>query len=190
MKNIKFYGQIALEYRLSLDNLCRFLRMDINDENKKQIYDAIIRSFPYIYLDIFKYLFNYETILEPSFISKKSYKDSAKFIKDYIDAGKKENSIALKNQILKNLSQTDLQYKELRLNDELSLKDVEIISRYRVKYAISRIEIAEALNISREELRRKENLLQDEILKYKLNELNVFLSDVKIKNSKGEIHRR
>lgn len=190
MKNIKFYGQIALEYRLSLNNLCRLLQLDITDENKKQIYDEIIRSFPYTYLDIFKYLFNYETILEPLFISKKSYKDSAQFIKAYIDAGKQENSIALKNQILKNLNQTDLEYKELRLNGELSLKDVEIISRYRVKYAVSRVEIAESLNISRDELSRKERLLQDEILKYKLNELNTFLSDVKIKNSKGEIYRR
>ena len=73
------------------------------------------------------------------------------------------------------MTQLNISIKE---NEPLSKKNVDIITRYRLKYAISRKSICERLNLSYKALQIKEYAIEDEGLKNKLNMLADFYSDL------------
>ena len=66
---------MALEFRLSLDNLCKLLGKEVTEQNKMDIYKAISLIFDNDpdYIEKFKYLFFYETFNEPQTSAKIAY---------------------------------------------------------------------------------------------------------------------
>jgi len=193
MKNIKFYIKLALEYRLSLDNLCKIMGIDPTTENKKSLYDEILKNDHYVNNEVYEYLFNYETINESEQASNEAYSGAVTFIKYYLNY--KNNDPELAKRILNKLDYTDQEYKKVeakysKYSNSIDLEDVKVISMYRLKYAVSRAEIADWLGVNVQMLRRREIELDDELLQEKLKKLNEYSEALKLKNVKGAIQRR
>ena len=183
MKNDNFYkllGGIALEYRLSLDNLCRILGKPINEENKKAIYNSIISSIngDHVYVGLYKYLFNYETINEDEITAVESYKQASKFLGKYSYAKSKGSNEDVLN-VLMDLRKTEENFKKIEQKDfsDLQLIDeIEIISKYRIKFTVPRMVMAKALNVTENKIRRSESKLNP-ILKSKVELLSEYCED-------------
>jgi len=182
-----FIAKLALECRLSLKNICKILKIKETEENKKFIYEKIIETLgnDNYEKNKYNYLFGYETVVEPQEVSKKSY-NNAIVKKIYYDRAELSGDKDKINLALQQLYVTDLAYINLKKKDlsNLDLKDTEIISRYRLKHNISRESICSELSISPDVLRARELKLPDEVLKYKLLELNKYMNDLKLKMRK------
>lgn len=182
-----FIAKLALECRLSLKNICKILKIKETEENKKFIYEKIIETLGNNNYEKnkYNYLFGYETVVEPQEVSKKSY-NNAIVKKIYYDRAELSGDKDKINLALQQLHVTDLAYINLKKKDlsNLDLKDTEIISRYRLKHNISREAICSELSISPDVLRVRELKLPDEVLKYKLLELNKYMNDLKLKTRK------
>lgn len=177
-----FIGKIALEYRLSLNSLCKVLGKEPNEELKIELYNAIlstVSSHNPMY-DAYKFLFNYETLNESKEVVKYTILNYSAFVNRYNAAKRNNDSEELLN-ITNELNEVDLKFKKLinrKVNYDLTTEDYLVVSKYRLKYAFSRYKVADILNISRDTLTDKEKKIEDPILRKKLNLLDEFYKDI------------
>lgn len=181
MENKKLYnliGDMALEFRLSLRNICKLLGKEPTEENRMAIYQSIIQA-KNNDKDItskFKYLFFYETINEQQNASRISYTKAVNYIKRYNKIAK-EGTREQKVEILSELNKTerDLQNLKYKLgNETLNAEEILIVSKYRIKHVMSRHWFSQYFNVSESSLRRAEVKLESNIIKSKLDTLNEY----------------
>lgn len=177
MKNKKLYnliGKMALEFRLSLDNICKIMNKPVTDETKTEIYENIKNYMDDYYQlqDMFEYLFFYETVNESSKASLIAYNKARNYLLRYNEAIKEDNKEKV-IEIRKELTKTDRDFKELRNRgheEKYTIDDIAIISKYRLKYAIPRETFC--LNFPKviflRNLEAREEKLESEILKNKI----------------------
>lgn len=169
-------GAIALEFRLSLDNICKIFERPATEKFKMYFYENIKQTAIYNsqLLDEYNYLFFHETSKESSKAAFVSYTAAKNYIERYKKAKKEENTEKL-DEIRNELYKTDRDFRDLkyRIHDkDLTLEDVAIISRYRIRHVISRETIARDYEISDRTLKNGEIKLSSNILKEKLNALS------------------
>lgn len=183
-----FLGKVALEYRLSLNSLCKILGKEPNEELKLEIYNAILATVqPYSCIDdAYKFLFNYETLNESKEVIKYTISNYADFANRYNEAKRNKNSEEMEN-VNNALKEVDLKLQKLinrKQNYELTTEDYLVVSKYRLKYALSRYKISKILNISRDTLTDREKKIEDPILREKLNLLDEFYKDIGLTGKK------
>ncbi|MBQ9072145.1 MAG: hypothetical protein IJY25_03200 [Bacilli bacterium] len=179
----KFIGKMALEFRLSLYNICKLFGRPTTEEFKMYFYENIRQTTvnDVALEERYKYLFFYETINESSKASLVSYTAAKNFIERYGKARKEGNEEKLR-KIKEELYKTDNDMKELerRIYDQkLTPEDIAIISRYRVKYVVSRTAFGEAYNISDRTIETAEKRLSSNILKDKIHMLSDYYSNLR-----------
>ena len=79
MKKLDKYGligEIALESRLSLNNLCKLINKEATEDNKKDLYNKVIENFKSDddKIEIYQYLFFNETVSQSQIESSESYR--------------------------------------------------------------------------------------------------------------------
>lgn len=177
-----FILKLALTFRLSLKNLCKLLGRETTFEEQIRTYNEIEMYFGEN-LDLkraYDYLFNYETNSEVGKLSNRALGTVSIFLIKYQEACKSGN----KDAILKmnsDLNKIDRSFGELKTKIEspyVTSDEALIISKYRLKYAISRKSICDILGISYKSLVLREEKMSDEVLKYKLGILSDFCQDM------------
>jgi len=181
-----FIGKIALEFRLSLDNICKILGKENTDDEKMKIYECLKSTTEgkENLLMKYKYLFFYETLREPENVSKIAYERAANYLKRYNHA-KQEEEHDLVKQILTELDKTELDFISIKGKfgkENLTDEDINIICRYRIKNVLSRLKFCEHFGINRSTLENREKGLTDTILIKKLNSISEYYLD--LENSK------
>lgn len=175
-----FIGKIALEFRLSLNNLCKLTGKQDTEQNRMDIYNILVQASDKDedLIKKYNYLFFYEALNEPQNISKISFEKAANYVKRYKQAKKEDNKEKIK-ELMRELNKTELDFnstKDKIGRQNLSDEDVEIISKFRIKNVVSRIGLCEAFGIHRTSLEEREKKLKDEVLKKKLNILGEYLT--------------
>lgn len=174
------YGIIAgmaLEYRLSLANLCKILGKQPTEAEQLNIYEKIKKVVNRYTLEKCDYLFFHETANESSRAALVAYTVGSNFIRRYTKAikdGDEEKVNELKNELHK----TDNDFKELKTrlhDDNLTLEDIQIISKYRIRHIYSRESFARDHELSDRTLSRLEKKLESNILKEKIEKLSDFV---------------
>ena len=193
MKNKKLYifiGKMALEFRLSLDNVCKILGKENNETIKLEIYKNICDSIDnnYEILDKFKYLFFCETINERETVSRISYERAANFIKRYnklTKEGTKEEIIT----ILEELNKTEKDFEKVKNKlgkENLTKEEIDIITRYRIKNVIPRSSFSQYYGINRTSLEKRDKFTTNEILRDKLELLSGYFYDIRSQKMKSK----
>jgi len=187
-KNLyKFMGKIALEFRVSLDSLCKMLGKEATDDTKMNIYNLIISSSnaDVDLKEMFNYLFFYETINEPENISKVAYARAINYVKRYQKAQKEGND----KEILKELNKTENDLLEIKNEigkTPLTEKQVEIIEKYRIKYVISMLAFSNNFGIPRATLDSRQKNITDVVLRTKLD----CLADYYLQKSQDRLRKK
>ena len=177
-----FLGKVALAYRLSLFNLCRLMGLEPTEENQVLVYNSIIEAYVKD-LDLvreYKYLFNYETLNEKDNASYLSMTKAALFIKKYNNA-QKENDEATLKALIKSLNKTDSDFNALLKKEKsrpFSEEEMIIISKYRLKHALSKTTISSLMEIKRDRISFGESKIKNSIIKDKLNILQEYNLDM------------
>ncbi len=178
-KKYIFIAKMALEFRLSLDNLCKLLGREINENMKMDLYKNIELTIPEFYMqEKYKYLFFYETLHEEESVSKIAYERALNFLKRYKKASKEGKEEV--NKILSELSKTDKDFQKIKLKPDktnLSDEEIEIVTRYRVKYSMPRKDFAEYYGFSSRSLEKRDRNVKDETLKKKVQILGEYFMD-------------
>ena len=184
MKNINMdlLLNIAFTFRLSLKNLCKLLGRSETEEEQMNLYNEIKENYKenYTLRIAYKYLFNYESKNQSEKESKKAYALGLFFLENYKIAKKEENQVKI-NKMLNELNKIDNEFNGLKKRtkgDPITLEEILIISKYRLKYAISRESICDYLEISIGAVRHAEEKITDEKLKEKLKNLSEYYLDV------------
>lgn len=171
-----FILKMALEYRLSLENLCIILGIEAHEENQKEIYnifDELFGKNTDLKL-LYDFLFKCETIKENEATSLDALNSGYLFFYKYKIAHKNRDNSKIQ-EIENELNSLDNRINLLKnrdVNMELTDEDYLDIFKYKLKYCLSRSELSKLLNISSSELIRKELQLNDKKLIQKLNTLN------------------
>lgn len=174
--------KIALEYRLSLQNICIILGIEATEENQRNIYN-IFEEFFGSNTDLkilYDFLFSIETKNESEETSLKALNSGYLLFHQYQIASRNRDSEKI-NNLNNELNTLDNRIKELKNKDisvEFTDNDYLDIIKYRIKYSISRAEICTMLNINSSDLIRFEVQLEDEELINKLNILNRHQIDI------------
>ncbi|MBR6689938.1 MAG: hypothetical protein IKL65_01235 [Bacilli bacterium] len=187
-----FIGKLALEFRLSLDNICKMLGKENTDDNKMEIYNILkeLSDNDDILIRKYNYLFFYETLRESENISKISYEKATNYVKRFNKARKDDNK-ELAKQLLKELDRTELDLISIRKKfgkENLTEEDINIICRYRIKNVLSRLKFCEHFGINRSTLENREKGLTDTVLIQKLNSIAEYYLD--LENSKLRRRKR
>lgn len=193
MENEKVYifiFKLALTFRLSLVNICKLLGKENTEKNKFEIYNVFVKLFGSDE-DIrraYEFLFNYETLNEPENISNKSLSMAVLFLKKYKNACESGNKESI-DKITNELTKIDKQFKELSYKDLTVLTDEDalIISKYRLKYALTKEWVCNHFNIGYKKLESRENNYENRKLKYKLNLLSNYYLDLKYNSLKRNV---
>jgi len=183
-KKIKFLTKVALEYRLSLKNICKFIGIELTSQNEKTILDEFL-GYQLNQDDggIFNYLL-YETDSELEKDENISYQAASLFFSKLKRANLSESKEKI-NEVLKELNKIDRNFETVKKNfskKELSKDDIMAISKYRIKYGLSRREMANILGCYDSVLLRKEKLIDSEYIKRKLEKLNNYQLDNVVHN--------
>ena len=182
MENVntyKFVGKIALEFRLSLKNVCKLLGKEPNEKNKMNIYQ-IIKELNITTYEELNYLFFYETVNEPENISKITYSRAVNYVKRYNKAkkdGNKEEVIKILGELVK----TEKDFEEVRKREygkEYTKEEIDIISRYRIKHVMSRERCCNWFGFGESTIGVKEKQTDDNVLKIKIETLNERFKDI------------
>lgn len=177
-----FWLRVALTFRLSLKNLCKFLGREETEEEALKLYNEFDSAFGenYSLKRAYDYLFNYETVNEPQKISDRSFKLASMFLLNYKMACQKKDKEDIK-RIDAELDKLDTKYKKLKkvtYSSSVSEDEALIVSKYRVKYALSRESVCDELGFSYHSMRLREEKLKDEYWKFKVNSLSQYYTDV------------
>lgn len=187
MENKRLYsliGQLALNYRLSLSNVCRLLGKNTDDKTRMEVYETILSiTEDRDARDAYDFLFNYETVNESQKNSSLAFTKAAMFLKKYINAQKtnnKEEINALNGELVKiekDFNQLFFDYKNVKETKTPSSEEITIISRYRLKHRISQMQMSKNLGISREVVSNAEKKITDPLLMEKLQLLSDYFQD-------------
>jgi hypothetical protein len=172
----KFMGKIALEYRLSLESVCRLMKIEPTDENKGLVYETILRTSNDKYSDDFQYLFGYETLNEKKEVSSVAYRKALIFLTRYVNAKRRNDKEAV-SAVLKELTKTDSDFRSLlgrKFDEPLTEEEVTIISKYRIKYCVARNLVSDILDIGSKKISIAEKKINDDIMKAKLQMLSEY----------------
>lgn len=199
---------LALRYRLSLKNICKINKMisGVNlapDDIYKKICLSVYgdESDNNYEKTTFFYLAYRETLNEKISWQQYAFSKAVDYIKKYRIFPRKYNFIMsdieliekngdspslkkLKDELEASLElfKEDYNYDKLKelMRKGLRLKpsDIVIISKYRLKYAISQEKICEELEYYTSSLRRREPIIEDTNLKERLNMLNEYYKDL------------
>lgn len=168
MSNIEFYCRIALEYRLSINTLTQLFPVTETEINSyleslldRDLYNA------------YKFLFNSDSEYE----DKRTINRVKMLLKQYIrmqaqNLPEEEQERNMKFLLYK----TDLDIEEMIKSKDYRGK-YHLISKYRLKYALSTEEIASALGIERRFVCLAEYKMKDESLKERLENAEVFATN-------------
>lgn len=177
-EELKMVLNLALEFRLSLKNICLFFNAQPTDNNQLLFYNEIIKNAGNLEkIDEFKYLI-YETACEsdrdykvPLSLAKLFYKKYAIALNNYRNDETKKGQYEL---ALSNINHTDIEFKKIVSKGFQSIteKDATIIAKYRIKHVISKMEFAKEFYISRDTVTRWESLITDARLQEKIRILN------------------
>ena len=170
-----FIGKIALEFRLSLSNICKLSGKEDIEKNRMEIYDILVEASEknHDLIGKYNYLFFNESLNESENISKISFEKAVNYIKRYKQA-KKENNVDKIKELIRELNKTELDFNSIKEKigaTRLSDEDIEIISRYRIKNMVSRMSFCQAFGIHRTSLEEREKKIKDPVLIKKLNTL-------------------
>lgn len=184
-----FVAKIALEYRLSLSNVCKLLGKEPTDKNKMEVYEIITSPISADDVRIaYDYLFNYETVNEDENSSALALSQALIFLKRYTKAQKSGNVEEVK-LILKELTRTETAYAKVRNKKDFSKmteEEIVAVARYRVKYCVSKLRMTNILDVGKGFITRNEEKITDRRLQGKLQLLNNFYEDLYIKNNKSK----
>lgn len=174
IEKLKLVKNLALEFRLSLANICRLLRIEPTDENQRIIYDELLRKVcdgPDGIREI-EYLM-YETENESKSDSTVTYNMALLYFTRYVKALKSGDSEQIKNASL-NIIQTDINFANLMKNkpDKYSDEDCVTIIKYRIKHAFSSKSFSKTVGIDRKTLKILEGRITNERLIRKTASLN------------------
>lgn len=183
-KNLyKLIFKIALEYRLSLENVCILLGEKPTEENKREVYNNFELLFGSDSNKRLCYiiLFDYETPKDSEKQSNASLALATLFFNKYKLACKDKDMQRIK-ELTNELNSLDLKIKRLKFRDKdvkLTKEEYLDVIKYRVKYSISRANVSEMLKIKRDTLKAHEERLQASPLKQKVDILSDYYLDVK-----------
>lgn len=158
---MKFYVQLALTYRLSLKSMSRLIKKGEIDTYNLLISDETTR-------DAIIYLFDYEAKLEPEEVEERKFLQAEEFYRAYLQAHMNEDK-EQKKILVNQLVEVDHQFSPIKMrlskmnHDDPTAEDLDVISRYRLKYAYSGKAICRAINIWDDMLRRYEKKLDGEL---------------------------
>ncbi len=181
---LKQIMNIALEFRLSLKNICRFLGVNQNEANQKLFYDEIMKFINDSTLsNEFKFLV-YETAVESEQDSKIAYNIAKIF---YLKSQKEVLLNKDRKSIMNKLFKTDCDYYKLKTKGiklPMSDQDALIISKYRIKHAIPKEQMAIELEVHRVSIDKWENRVSQSNprLGNKLSKLNEYNYDLSKKH--------
>lgn len=157
-KKLRFAKKVALEYRLSLTNICKLLNTDATEENLKEMYEALLNTcHGQDEQTAFTWLIT-ETTGESEKDSKVMYLTATTML-DHCKKAIKSRDKKQIDEAFGRLFKTDYNFKTLakKLNSRnISEKDIAIISKYRIKYALSKSQIASEMGIDRDTIARNE----------------------------------
>lgn len=186
-KEAKLYvlvANIALEFRVSLNNLCKLIGKEDNEQNRLYIYQKIVEYVIKKDSDLtsqYNYLFFHETLNEPKNISNNSYNKVIEYLKrrkKAIKSGNREELI----KISRELKKTEIDFAILlkkNKSESLSDEDINTIAKYRIKRCLTQKKFYINYNlISRSNLSKREKMIESEDLKYKINILNEYFYDI------------
>lgn len=165
-ENLKLIMTLALEFRLSLKNICRFLKVESTDENQILYYDELIKNAGDVSkVEEFKYLV-YETTNEPLKDSNIAYNLALLYYLKYVTAKNSGNSI--------DINFTDIEFKKIMARGFKSIteRDAEIIAKFRIKHLFSKANFSNDFNINRNTLTRWEKMITNPRIIHKLDILN------------------
>jgi len=157
-KKLRFVWKVALEYRLSLTNICKLWNIDATEENLKTMYEALLKTCnDQDEQTAFKWLIT-ETTGESEKDSKVMYLTATTMLAHCNIAIKSEDKKQI-DEAFGRLFKTDYAFKtlekELKFRN-ISEKDIAVISKYRIKYALSKSQIASEMGINRDTIARNE----------------------------------
>ena len=181
-------GRMALEYRLSLSNICKILGWEPTEENRMKFYHIIEEIYfdNHRLLSLYKYLFFFETVHEKESSSKISYSLAINFLNRYKKALKDGDTEKAK-KILRELNRTELEMDKVlpKLRERnLDSDDVVKISKYRIKHVIARESFSNFYDVSSSGLLRREKSIESEVITNKLNLLSDYFEDT-VSSKKG-----
>jgi len=184
MKNINMdlLLNIAFTFRLSLKELCKLLGRSETEEEQINLYNEIKEKYKenFSIRSAYKYLFNYESKNQSEKDAKKAYALGLFFLENYMIAKKEGNKVKI-NKMLNELNKIDNQFNELKKRkkgEPLTLEEILIISKYRLKYAIPREAACEYLDLTSSSVRHAEEKITDESLNKKLKNLSEYYLDI------------
>lgn len=192
-KELKIIINFALEYRLSLKNICKLMNINPSEENQKFIYDEIIRILNGETLrKEFRYLV-YETSLESEHDSSIAYKIGKLYFMKYQREIQNNNNESQKKAAYI-LYMTDIEYKKIRSHDitfPISNQNALILTRYRIKHVISKESFNDELEINRDTISKWESNLSifNPRIGKKIDCLNEFNRDMSIQHFKKRIKK-
>lgn len=190
MENKELYrliGDMALEFRLSLRNICKLLGKEVTEKTMMEIYNNINSIKDFDIKNKYKYLFFYETFNESQNASMVAYTKALNYIKRYnmvVKEGTKEEKI----KILDELHKTDNDLKSIKNklgNKILNEDEITIVSKFRIKHVISKSRFGEIYNVSFESISSAEKKLQSKLIKEKLERLNEYYLTIS-----SQVHKR
>ena len=178
-------GKMALEFRLSLGNICKLLGKEPTDENKMEVYKKIMEvNWDLDVKNSYNYLFHYETINEDNNTAIMARSKAAVFLKKYSEALREQNQEKI-NLLLKQLIKTEEDFDRIRKNGlTLNEEEITIISKYRLKHCISKTQMGYILDVDRRVLLTAENKITNPSLRAKLVKISEFFEDITIGSRK------
>ena len=201
-KKMKFIKNVALEYRLSLFNICKLLKIEPTKENKKIVYDRMISICDKVNAEqrAINSLIS-ETATENEKEANKSLLVALYYLGQVTIATNSGDAKQI-NEANIRLFRTDYDFKDLasRINPRnITVEDMKIIARYRIKYALTKTHVASMIRLDKETISHNEKklLLEDQVVRSdnerlcnrleKLNEM--ILSDLEQKLA-GQFRRK
>lgn len=179
-EKLKLVSALALEYRLSLKNICKILGLGETEKDQNNLKEELLSiTEDCDDKNAINFLI-YETSNEPSNASKSAYNLASLVWSNIAIALKSKDSKKIKSAS-KYLYDIDKKFaKLLEKENWLSLTKEEflIIAKYRVKYAMKIDDISSILKISRNTIINNEKLITNEKWKKRIEDLSTFNSSL------------
>lgn len=181
-KKLSVLLSIALKFRLSLKSICKLDGIENpTSDDVIEMWNRIEVHFmnePFSKTDPYRYLFSYETVNRPD-----KYEFSSLFAaKHFIKSLNEETDPEKKSKLISQISKEEREFKDFAKfyfpGKEISLGDINIIEKYRTKYAIKQQDIADMLHIDKHKFQSWEAQVDDEKLLYRIGQLNSYQLDL------------
>ncbi|MBE6153164.1 MAG: hypothetical protein E7166_02905 [Firmicutes bacterium] len=161
---------LILEYRLSLENVCKIFNVEADD-----IYAKLMNTENLIIKDALIFVLNYETVEAGLVDQSKARADVSKFMLKFHKANTPQEKY---NVIMELNDSSEIEKIMNKTRDNITEKDFELITKYRYKYALPKTYISKRSDITDDMILSRENKL-DEDFKKKIAFLNSYNDKVK-----------